>query len=209
MRNLVLAVMACLRGVTTLGVLVAFIQYSQRFFRPSSGLSEKYNILQSSHGSGRDGVFKLLDSPVEITSPAVTKIPNGPGRIEFRPVWFAYRSVESANDHVETGLARPRLRSGFQLTGACPVSTQSASPEPDWICVMYLLSSNQGETVAIVGHTGAGKTTIISLLMRFYDVQKGAIKIGWRRYPRTIGHSRPAPPLRSRAARSVLIYRHG
>jgi len=165
-----------LRGVTTLGVLVAFIQYSQRFFRPIQDLSEKYNILQSAMAAA-ERVFKLLDSPVEITSPVVTKIPNGPGRIEFDRVWFAYRSVESANDRVETGLAPSAITERFPTDGASPVSTRSASPEPDWILRDVSFVIEPGETVAIVGHTGAGKTTIISLLMRFYDVQKGAIKI--------------------------------
>lgn len=147
-----------LRGITTLGVLVAFIQYSQRFFRPIQDLSEKYNILQSAMAAA-ERVFKLLDTPVEITSPAVAKTPDGPGRIEFDHVWFAYRAGAE--------LAR--------ADGARPVPTQSASP--DWVLRDVSFAIEPGETVAFVGHTGAGKTTIISLLLRFYDVQKGAIKI--------------------------------
>src|SRR5271154_2986270 len=85
-----------LRGVTTLGVLVAFIQYAQRFFRPIQDLSEKYNILQSAMASS-ERIFKLVDTPVEITSPKTTKTPDGPGRIEFDHVWFAYRLIP-AND---------------------------------------------------------------------------------------------------------------
>src|SRR5213592_441638 len=76
-----------IRTATTLGVLVAFMQYAQRFFRPIQDLSEKYNILQSAMAAS-ERVFKLLDTPVEITSPAVTKKPQGPGRIEFEHVWF-------------------------------------------------------------------------------------------------------------------------
>src|ERR1700689_3824428 len=75
-----------IRGTTTLGVLVAFIQYAQRFFRPIQDLSEKYNILQSAMAAS-ERIFKLLDAPVEITSPAVTKTPKGPGRIEVDHVW--------------------------------------------------------------------------------------------------------------------------
>src|SRR6202167_203708 len=86
-----------LRGVGTLGVLVAFMQYAQRFVRPIQDLSEKYNILQSAMAAC-ERIFKMLDTPVEITSPAVTKTPNGPGRIEFDHVWFAYRSVPREND---------------------------------------------------------------------------------------------------------------
>jgi ATP-binding cassette subfamily B protein len=132
-----------IRHTTSIGVLAAFIQYAQRFFRPIQDFSEKYNILQSAMASS-ERVFKLLDAPVEITSPAVTIKPDGPGRIAFDHVWFAYR---------EEGLS------------------------PDWVLRDVNFSIEPGETVAIVGHTGAGKTTIISLLMRFYDVQKGAIKM--------------------------------
>src|SRR6202022_4405042 len=117
-------------------------------------------------------VFKLLDTPAEITSPAVTKMPTGPGRIEFDHVWFAYRTVraiEPGTSHVGTGL-RP-----VQAERSSAVLAQPS--EPDWILRDVSFAIEPGETVAIVGHTGAGKTTIISLLMRFYDVQKGAIKI--------------------------------
>jgi ATP-binding cassette, subfamily B, multidrug efflux pump len=156
------------RNVTTLGVLVAFIQYAQRFFRPIQDLSEKYNILQSAMASS-ERIFKLLDTPTEITSPAVTKTPEGPGRIEFDHVWFAYRSTP-ANDHLgndHVGTAAPGRR----------VEQRSTTSGPDWVLRDVSFAIEPGQTVAIVGHTGAGKTTIISLLMRFYDVQKGAIKI--------------------------------
>jgi ATP-binding cassette subfamily B multidrug efflux pump len=152
-----------IRTTTTLGVLVAFIQYAQRFFRPIQDLSEKYNILQSAMASS-ERIFKLLDTPAEIVPLAVTKVPNGPGRIEFDHVWFAYRSVP-ANDHV--GTAAPGR----------PVEQSPTTSDPDWVLRDVSFAIEPGETVAIVGHTGAGKTTIISLLMRFYDVQKGAIKI--------------------------------
>ena len=159
-----------IRGTATLGVLVAFMQYAQRFFRPIQDLSEKYNILQSAMASS-ERVFKLLDAPVEITSPGVTKTPQGPGRIEFDHVWFAYRNIpiETGNDHVGMGLRPVQVeRSSAVVSGAT---------EPDWVLRDVSFAIQPGQTVAIVGHTGAGKTTIISLLMRFYDVQKGAIKI--------------------------------
>src|SRR5215475_4023850 len=128
----------------TLGVLVAFMQYAQRFFRPIQDLSEKYNILQSAMATA-ERVFKLLDTRVEITSPVMTKSPQGPGRITFEHVWFAYRNPETS--------------------------------DPDWVLRDVSFAIEPGETVAIVGHTGAGKTTIISLLLRFYDVQRGAIRM--------------------------------
>ena len=132
--------------VASLGVLVAFIQYALRFFRPIMDFSEKYNILQSAMAAS-ERIFKLLDTPVQIVSPAVIKRPEGSGRIEFDRVWFAYRESVEGKD------------------------------SPDWILRDVSFTIDPGQTVAIVGHTGAGKTTLISLLLRFYDVQKGAVRI--------------------------------
>src|SRR6202042_2425308 len=90
--------------------------------------------------------------PAEIVSPAVTKTPDGPGRLEFDHVWFAYRDVPNEG-------------------------SPDAEGTPDWVLRDVSFAIEPGETVAVVGHTGAGKTTLISLLMRFYDVQRGAIRI--------------------------------
>jgi ATP-binding cassette subfamily B protein len=150
-------------AVTTLGTLVAFIQYAQRFFRPIQDLSEKYNILQSAMASA-ERVFKLVDTPPEVVSPAATKVPAGPGRIEFDHVWFAYRNIPIGGMDGQDGKPSPANGDG-QAT------------EPDWVLRDVSFAIEPGETVAIVGHTGAGKTTIISLLMRFYDVQQGAVRI--------------------------------
>ena len=165
------------QSVMTLGVLVAFMQYAQRFFRPIQDLSEKYNILQSAMAAG-ERVFKLLDTKIEITSPAVTKQAVGPGRIEFDHVWFAYNARGakgvSAQDSGATGtLARPAERNSAAVSNAA-----QANPDaPDWVLRDVTFTLEPGETIAVVGHTGAGKTTLISLLMRFYDVQEGAIRI--------------------------------
>jgi len=153
-----------IRQTTTLGVLVAFIQYAQRFFRPIQDFSEKYNILQSAMASS-ERIFKLLDTPVEVTSPAVKKTPDGPGRIEFDHVWFAYRTIPATDSMTTSVLPRAVERSSTDHN------------QPDWVLGDVSFIIEPGETIAIVGHTGAGKTTIISLLMRFYDVQKGAVKI--------------------------------
>src|SRR5438552_6808653 len=160
-----------IRGASTIGILAAFIQYAQRFFRPIQDFSEKYNILQSAMASS-ERIFKLLDTPVEITSPAVTKSAEGPGRIEFDHVWFAYRSSHATNGGRASS---PGVATNILLTGGDARPPQAS--EPDWVLRNVSLAIEPGETVAIVGQTGEGKTTIILLLMRFYDVQKGAIKI--------------------------------
>jgi len=157
-----------IRGTATLGVLVAFMQYAQRFFRPIQDLSDKYNILQGAMASS-ERIFKLLDTPVDIKSPAITKKPEGPGRIEFDHVWFSYGVRGTAADTLgKTG-----------ATGVPLVHTEPSliSAEPDWVLRDVSFTIEPGETAAIVGHTGAGKTTLISLLLRFYDVQEGAIRI--------------------------------
>ena len=128
-----------LEGTLTLGTLVAFLQYSQRFFRPISDLSEKFNILQAAMASS-ERIFALLDTPPRLVSPAPGRTPQGPGRITFENVWFAYRG----DDYV--------------------LRDVSFTVEP-------------GERIGIAGHTGAGKTTLINLLLRFYDVSRGRIAI--------------------------------
>jgi len=133
-----------IQGTIQIGVLVAFMMYAQRFFRPIQDLSEKFNILQSAMAAS-ERIFKLLDEPVTIVSPAqVSSLPSPRGEIEFRNVWFAYHG------------------------GATP-------KEEDWVLRDVSFRVEPGQTLAIVGHTGAGKTTIIQLLLRFYDVQRGEI----------------------------------
>ena len=149
-----------LQGAVTLGIVVAFIQYAQRFFRPIQDLSEKYNILQSAMASS-ERIFKLLDTPVEVLSPEYPVKVESRGQISFENVWFAYRRVpqEKKQDGHPAG-------NGVQ-----------SSEQWDWVLRDVCFTINPGETIAIVGHTGAGKTTIISLLLRFYDIQHGSIKI--------------------------------
>jgi ATP-binding cassette, subfamily B, multidrug efflux pump len=155
------------QNAMTLGTLVAFMSYAQRFFRPIQDLSEKYNILQSAMAAS-ERVFKLLDTQVEVVSPDVAKKVTGPGRIEFDHVWFAYRTLPVTDD---------KPGNSSRSAGADPLPGQPLTGEPDWVLRDVSFSLEPGETVAVVGHTGAGKTSLISLLMRLYDVQKGAIRI--------------------------------
>jgi len=180
-------------AAASLGVLVAFMQYAQRFFRPIMDFSEKYNILQSAMAAA-ERIFKLLATPPEVVTPAVAKRPEGPGRIDFDHVWFAYRELSSEKEHVDgnthvgasnthVGTAAPSASSGQALGRPAEQSSACSSPDsgnaaaPDWVLRDATFTINPGETAAIVGHTGAGKTTLISLLLRFYDVQKGAVRI--------------------------------
>jgi ATP-binding cassette, subfamily B, multidrug efflux pump len=131
-------------ALVTVGTLVTFTQYAQRFFRPIQDLSEKFNILQSAMAAC-ERIFKLLDEPLP-APPAEAPLPlSAPrGEIEFRNVWFAYH-----------GGANPR--------------------EEDWVLRDVSFHIAPGQTLAIVGHTGAGKTTLIQLLLRFYEIQRGQI----------------------------------
>lgn len=148
-------------SAVTLGILIAFIQYAQRFFRPIQDLSEKYNILQAAMAAS-ERVFKLLDAEPEIVSP-VSPIPgDNSGRVEFRNVWFTYQKLDAAQ------AARVAAATEEELSSFADI---------EWILCGVSFVVEPDETAAIVGHTGAGKTTIISLMMRFYDIQRGSILI--------------------------------
>ncbi len=146
-------------GTVTIGVLIAFIQYAQRFFRPIQDLSDKYNILQAAMAAS-ERVFHLLDTAPEITSPPNPTSGDNSGRIEFRNVWFAYNTPIAENSQRAT-------------------DTSPFTPDPatEWILRGVSFIIEPDETAAIVGHTGAGKTTITALMMRFYDIQHGQILI--------------------------------
>jgi ATP-binding cassette subfamily B multidrug efflux pump len=149
-----------LRGALSLGALAAFLQYSQRFFRPISDMSEKFNILQSAMASS-ERIFKLLDEPVHIESPRQPVSRSGQqGHIVFDHVWFAYNTPADALPG----------RSSTEDPGA-------TSGEPEWVLKDVSFEVRPGERVGIVGATGSGKTTLINLLLRFYDVQRGRITV--------------------------------
>jgi len=133
-----------IQNTLSVGALVAFFQYAQRFYEPISDLSEKYNILQAAMAAS-ERIFKLLDTPVTIENDDgldVTDIDS----IELRGVWFAYNEGKGEES-------------------------------PEWVLKNVSFRVERGERVALVGHTGAGKTTVTALLLRFYDIQRGEILI--------------------------------
>ncbi len=127
-----------LRGTLEFGVLYAFVNYMEQFFRPINDMTEKYNILQSAMASS-ERIFMIMDTETTIPDPAKPmELPAVQGRIEFKNVWFAYVDEE-------------------------------------WVLRDVSFVIEPGQTCAFVGATGAGKSTIMNLITRFYDIQRGQI----------------------------------
>ncbi|HLE78247.1 MAG TPA: ABC transporter ATP-binding protein [bacterium] len=154
------------RGVVTIGVLVAAIQYTERFWRPIQDLAEKYNILQAAMASS-ERIFRILDEPVTVEDPAgPVPLPHVRGEIEFKDVWFAYPSSTGGPPAAGGPAAAPR-------DGEPPLPRGT----DEWVLKGVSFRIAAGESVAFVGHTGAGKTSIINLLLRFYDPQRGRVLV--------------------------------
>src|SRR3954471_1457429 len=143
----------------TIGTVAAFLQLVRRFFQPLQDLSDKFNTLQQAMASS-ERIFALLDTPVADRGVAVNltadprdvtrRTPSHGVTIQFDDVWFAYDAAHRA-------------------------AGDQAAAEPEWVLRGVSFTVRPGETVALVGHTGAGKTTIVNLLLRFYDPQRGRI----------------------------------
>ncbi|HEU5351090.1 MAG TPA: ABC transporter ATP-binding protein [Terracidiphilus sp.] len=162
-----------LAGTVTIGMLASFNMYSLRFWRPIQDLSDKFNILQAAMAAC-ERIFKLMDTEPEILSPAHPLLGDGSNRIEFHHVWFTYQKL--------TPQQQAAVQSAVQAARSDPTAPKSESAEQladikdvEWILKDVSFVIQPGQTVAIVGHTGAGKTTLTSLMMRFYDVTAGQI----------------------------------
>jgi len=143
-------------GSLTVGTVAAFIQLSRRFYQPLQDLSDKFNILQQAMASS-ERVFRLLDERVGVSAVATHATPRAVDvehgvTVRFEDVWFAYD--------------RPHAADGAQAPG-----------EPEWVLKGVTFEARPDRTLALVGHTGAGKSTIVNLLLRFYDPQRGRITI--------------------------------
>ena len=144
-------------NLLSVGTVAAFLQLVRRFFQPLQDLSEKYNILQTAMASS-ERIFTLLDTSPSVPDnvEAAGALKNAGVEVAFEDVWFAYDLAHLAK----------------HKPGAQPETTPV-----EWVLKGVSFTARPGETLALVGHTGAGKTTIVNLLMRFYDPQRGRITI--------------------------------
>jgi ATP-binding cassette subfamily B protein len=169
----------------TVGTVAAFLQFVRRFFQPLQDLSEKYNILQAAMASS-ERIFQLLDTEPTVRERGTMNeeaaraasssfiVPRSPAQrvtVAFEDVWFAYDVAHQSKD--------------------------ASSSAPEWVLKGVSFRARPGETVALVGHTGAGKTTIVSLLLRFYDPQRGRITIALDDQPPRDIRDLPLETLRS------------
>ena len=143
-------------GTLTVGTVAAFLQLVRRFFEPLQDLSDKFNTLQQAMAAS-ERVFRLLDEDVGSGAGArwvlpASRVARTGVALGFEDVWFAYDL-----GHVAHGGGR--------------------TAPPEWVLKGVSFTVEAGRTLALVGHTGAGKTTIISLLLRFYDPQRGRITV--------------------------------
>ncbi|MBK9714168.1 MAG: ABC transporter ATP-binding protein [Kouleothrix sp.] len=162
-----------LGGLATIGTLVAFIQYTDQAFQPIRQIAENYNTLQSAMASS-ERIFRILDTEVEVRDPEHPRALAQPvrGAIKFEDVWFSYNERQKAEGRVMKD-GQPSVPAGE----AIHPSSFIPQPSDDWVLRGISLSIPAGQSVAVVGATGAGKTSLISLLARFYDIQKGAITL--------------------------------
>ena len=148
-----------IESTVTLGILVQFMMYLQRFYQPLEDLSDKYDTLQRA-AAATTKIFGLLDVESDVREASnMVSMPQFRDRIEFKSVTFAYPSVS------EAAAAAKLDEANIAISTAAPVLEN------------FNLTIHKGEKIAIVGATGSGKSTIIKLLLRHYDVQRGSITV--------------------------------
>jgi ATP-binding cassette subfamily B multidrug efflux pump len=159
--------LAVLGGLATIGMLVAFIQYTDQAFGPIRQIADNYNTLQSAMASS-ERIFRILDTEADVQEPEQPQSLPTPvrGEVEFKDVWFSYGG--------ETTVGSRQLAVGAD---SLPTADRRLPTDPDWVLRGISLKIPAGQSVAVVGATGAGKTSLISLLARFYDIQSGTITL--------------------------------
>ena len=151
-------------GIVTIGTLVAFQRYISKFFQPIQELAEEFNVIQSAIACA-ERIFWLLDTEPEIEDAEdAVHIENFRGEIEFKNVWFAYKERASEGDNEEDNITQES-------------ESNNDDQRYEWVLKDVSFKVEPGQSVAFVGATGAGKTTIQSLILRYYDIQKGEILI--------------------------------
>ncbi|HJZ49830.1 MAG TPA: ABC transporter ATP-binding protein [Roseiflexaceae bacterium] len=165
-----------LGGLATIGMLVAFIQYTDQAFGPIRQIADNYNTLQSAMASS-ERIFRILDTQADVKEPEQPKALSTPvrGEVEFKDVWFSY-NPEARDLRLE---ASGVISSGNGQPDSTNLQASSLQPpaSDDWVLRGISLKIPAGQSVAVVGATGAGKTSLISLLARFYDIQSGSITL--------------------------------
>ena len=196
-----------LQGSLELGSLVAFVLYSQRFFRPISDLSEKFNILQAAMASS-ERIFALLDTPVAVTDPAAARAQPGDGagcrdgvgdpaaRTAARahprngegvhgdsvadPATIVARGPRRFDETARGDAVADRVAAAAAVAGGGHIRFENvwfAYRDKQYVLEDVSFDVAPGQRVGVVGATGAGKSTLLNLLMRFYDVRRGRITI--------------------------------
>ena len=168
-----------MREAVTVGTLIAFVQYVRMFFEPVRNLSDQLNSIQAAFAAS-ERVFDLLDDDQSLAAPPRPAHFDGGrarGRIAFEDVWFAYERLPAGGEE-GGGKGQEGGANGHALEEA-PPSPVPLPPSPEWNWVLRGVSfvAEPGETLALVGATGSGKTTILSLLLRFYEPQRGRVTI--------------------------------
>ncbi len=169
-------------GLVTVGTVAAFLQLSRRFFQPLQDLSDKYNILQQAMASA-ERIFALLDTAPTVSDAGTTRLARRGGAgvtVAFEGIWFRYpergAAIPTAGGGSARGGALPRA-GDVMAPGEAAESTPQVDADERWVLRDVSFRVRPGETLAVIGHTGAGKTTIVNLLLRFYDPQRGRITI--------------------------------
>ena len=160
-----------LGGLATIGMLVAFIQYTDQAFGPIRQIADNYNTLQSAMASS-ERIFRILDTEADVQEPTQPLSLPTPvrGEVEFKDVWFSYDpSAEGADGGQGEGAK--------EHDAIAPSPPRPLAPSPEWVLRGISLKIPAGQSVAVVGATGAGKTSLISILARFYDIQSGTITL--------------------------------